>query len=113
MDERAVSDARDSAAEITSSYDRGELTLARFNDACCDCDHARPSGASYLCALKEMRVFADATCCAFAPRDPSRPFAALSLRRALYRANLAVEVAVDQHMELQARVAAVNAGRVG
>ncbi len=110
MDERTV---KGGSHDVTGAYDRGELTVARFNDACCDCSHSRPSGSSYLCALKEMRVFADATCSAFAPRDTSRPFATLEIRRALYRANLAVEVAVDHHMELQARVAAVNGGRPG
>ncbi len=60
-----------------------------------------------------MRVFADATCSSFEPRDTGKPFATLAIRKALYHANLTVEMAIDQHMELQARVAAVNAGRVG
>ena len=110
MDEGRVTEAAD---EIAGAYDRGEITFSRFNDACSACLHARVSGASYLCALKEMRVFADSTCVSFEPRDPEQPFVTADTRRALYRANLRVEIAVDQHMEMRARIAAVNAGRIG
>ena len=110
MDEGRLSEAAD---EIAGAYDRSEMTFSRFNDACAACVHARVSGASYLCGLKEMRVFADSTCVLFEPRDPEQPFVTADTRRALYRANLRVEIAVDQHMEMRARVAAVNAGRVG
>ncbi|HLJ84878.1 MAG TPA: hypothetical protein VKT51_11960 [Candidatus Eremiobacteraceae bacterium] len=99
--------------EPADAYDRGELTVARFNDSCRDCSHSRPSGRSFLCEHKQMRVFADATCSSFAPRDPGLPFATLAVRRALYHANLTVEIAIEQHMELQTRVAAANGGRVG
>jgi hypothetical protein len=104
---------KDGRSDIADAYDRGELTVARFNDACRDCSHSRPSGRSFLCESKQMRVFADATCTSFAPRDAGKPFATLAIRRALYHANLTIEMAIEQHMELQARVAAVNAGRVG
>jgi hypothetical protein len=103
----------EAADEIAGAYDRGEITFSRFNDACAACLHARVSGASYLCALKEMRVFADSTCVSFERRDPEQPFVTADTRRALYRANLRVEIAVDQHMEMRARIAAVNAGRIG
>lgn len=99
--------------DIADAYDRGELTVARFNDSCRDCSHSRPSGRSFLCEHKQMRVFADATCSSFTPRDAGLPFATLDVRRALYHANLTVEIAIEQHMELQARIAAVNGGRVG
>jgi hypothetical protein len=104
---------KDGRGDTASAYDRGELTVARFNDSCRDCDHSRPSGTSFLCEIKEMRVFADATCSSFEPRDAGKPFATLAIRRALYHANLTIEMAIEQHMELQARVAAANAGRVG
>jgi hypothetical protein len=110
MGEGRVSEADD---DIDGAYDRGELTLSRFNDSCAACAHSRVSGASYLCGVKEMRVFADSTCSSFDPRDAEQPFVTSDTRRALYRANLRVEIAVDQHMEMRARVAAVNAGRVG
>ena len=103
----------ETADKIDGAYDRGELTYSRFNDSCAGCAHARPSGSSYLCGLKEMRVFADATCALYEPRDAVQPFVAVEIRRALYRANLRVEVAVDQHLELRARVASANAGRIG
>jgi hypothetical protein len=110
MDERRVSEAAD---DIDGAYDRGELTFSRFNDSCAACAHSRPSGESYLCEFKKMRVFADATCSAFTPRDLEQPFVTVDIRRALYRANLRVEVAVDQHMAMRARIAAANAGRTG
>jgi hypothetical protein len=110
MDERRVSKAAD---DVAGAYDRGEVTFSRFNDSCAVCIHARVSGASYLCGLKEMRVFADSTCVSFEPRDPEQPFVTADTRKALYRANLRVEIAVDQHMEMRARIAAVNAGRTG
>jgi len=110
MGERRVSDAADNVA---GAYDRGEVTFSRFNDSCAACVHARVSGTSYLCGFKEMRVFADSTCNAFEPRDPEQPFVTADTRSALYRANLRVEIAVDQHMEMRARIAAVNAGRTG
>ena len=110
MGERRVSDAAD---DVAGAYDRGEVTFSRFNDSCAACVHARVSGASYLCRFKEMRVFADSTCDAFEPRDPEQPFVTANTRSALYRANLRVEIAVDQHMEMRARIAAVNAGRTG
>jgi hypothetical protein len=103
----------EAADDIDGAYDRGEVTFSRFNDSCAACVHSRPSGASYLCAFKQMRVFADSTCSAFAPRDAAHPFVTVDIRRALYRANLRVEVAVDQHMEMRARIAAANAGRIG
>ena len=103
----------ESADDIGGAYERGELTVARFNDSCALCAHSRPSGRSYLCELKEMRVFADATCSSFAPADEHVRYADIQTRRALYRANLRVEIAVDQHMELRRRLAAVNAGRIG
>lgn len=104
---------KDGHDETAGAYDRGELTVARFNDSCRDCRHSRPSGRSYLCERKQMRVFADATCSSFEPRDAGKPYATLAIRQALYHANLTVEIAIEQHMELQARVAAANAGRVG
>jgi hypothetical protein len=110
MDERLVSEAAD---DVDGAYDRGEVTFSRFNDSCAVCAHSRPSGASYLCEIKEMRVFADSTCSSFAPRDTAQPFVTVDIRSALYRANLRVEVAVDQHMEMRAQIAAVNSGRIG
>ena len=110
MDQGRVSEPAD---DIDGAYDRGELTVSRFNDSCAACVHSRVSGASYLCAAKEMRVYADSTCRLFEPRDAEQPFVTVDTRRALYRANLRVEIAVDQHMEMRARIAAVNAGRVG
>ncbi|HKW44435.1 MAG TPA: hypothetical protein VJN22_02185 [Candidatus Eremiobacteraceae bacterium] len=103
----------DADAGIEGDYDRGTVTYSRFNDSCAACVQSRPSGKSYLCALKNMRVFADSTCSAFEPRDASVPGVTLDIRRALYRANLRVEPAVDQHMEMRARIAAANAGRTG
>ena len=103
----------EAADDIDGAYDRGEVTFSRFNDSCAACAHSRASGASFLCSLKEMRVFADSTCSEFAPRDAEQPFVTADIRRALYRANLRVEVAVDQHMEMRARIAAANAGRTG
>ena len=98
---------------VEDAYDRGDLTFARFGDGCSGCVHARPSGDSFLCAKKEMRVFADSTCIAFEPVDPSDRFVDVAVRRTLYRANLKIEMAVDQHLDVQKRIAAVNAGRVG
>jgi hypothetical protein len=60
-----------------------------------------------------MRVFADTTCDAFEARDPNAIKIDVGVRRTLYRANLSVEIAVDQHVDVQARVAAANLGRVG
>jgi hypothetical protein len=60
-----------------------------------------------------MRVFADTTCDAIDARDPNPIKNDVGVRRTLYRANLSVEIAVDQHVDVQARVAAANLGRVG
>lgn len=103
----------DADDDVAGAYDRGEVTFSRFNDSCAACVHARVSGASYLCSFKEMRVFVDSTCNAFEPRDQEQPFVTAVTRSALYRANLRVEIAVDQHMAMRARIAAVNAGRTG
>jgi hypothetical protein len=102
-----------SGALVEDAYDRGDLTFARFGDACPRCAHSRPSGDSFLCAKKEMRVFADTTCILFEPYDPDDRFVDVAVRRTLYRANLKVEMAVDQHVDAQKRIAAVNGGRVG
>jgi hypothetical protein len=98
---------------VEDAYDRGDITFARFGDGCPGCVHARPSGDSFLCAKKEMRVFADSTCIAFEPVDPTDRFVDVAVRRTLYRANLKIEMAIEQHEEVRKRIAAVNAGRVG
>jgi hypothetical protein len=103
----------DGAKTVEESYDRGELTYARFADACPRCRFSRPSGASFLCAKKEMRVFAESTCKEFEPAEKETPAIDAGVRATLYRANLKVEIAVDQHAAVQAKVAAANAGRLG
>ena len=100
------------SGSVEGAYDRGELTFARFADACSGCVQSRPSGSSYLCAKKEMRVFADSTCVEFEARDAGAQTIGVAVRRTLYRANLGVEMAVEQHEAVQAKVSAANAGRV-
>lgn len=60
-----------------------------------------------------MRVFADTTCKDFGARSDAQETVALSMRLALYRANLGTEPGVAEHEEVRVRVAAANAGRTG